>query len=81
MILCGECYRVIQTKTKFILLVKNVSLVYVVCFVYHDNLIYHSFVYDDFRQENSLFGSHISIKHHSVLFKSDLPFNNKPSVR
>ena len=69
MILCGECYRDIETKTKFILLVKNVSLVYefhVHSFVYHDNLIHHSFVYDDFRQENSLFGSHISIKHHSV---------------
>ena len=38
-ILCGECYRVIQTKTKFILLVKNVSLVY----EFHA----HSFVYND----------------------------------
>ena len=40
-----------------------------------------SFRYDGSSQKNSLFGWHISIKHHSVLVKSDLPFSNKPSVR
>ena len=62
MILCGECYSVIETKTKFILLVKNVSFVY----EFHA----HSFVYDDCSLFNVVLGKMVPLK--KILFSAHI---------